>query len=234
MMTGIPGIPTETVTLALPRLWTGNASKPAVIVCPGSGERYPWSVQPIAAPLTNALVAAGFPVACATPIEQWGNDNARNWITSIRTYMQSPAVGAKPGKIGLVGLSQGACNVLSWAGANPTLTGAITGYLPATNLQSFKSVANAAYGDNYNEATMGATYNPQTMAAAGKYAGIPIELVHASNDTIVPLSMVQAFKNAVGANAVMRNGGATGHEGTVITSDPTILPALISQMNAIT
>lgn len=146
--------------------------------------------------------------------------------------MQSSAVGARSGKIGLIGLSQGTANALSWAGANPTLTGAVTAYLPAPDLNyaPFKSSIDGAYGGNYTEASYGAAYNPQTMAAAGKYAGIPIDLITASNDTTTPAALATAFKNAVGANAVIRNGGATGHEWAVTYTDPAIRAALLTQM----
>lgn len=237
-ITGIAGIPTETVTIALPRKWARNGDKPAIILLPGTGEGTLFPFNPaVAQPLIKALTDAGFPVGCATPINQWGNDYCRLWISSIRAHMQS-VLGARAGKIGLIGLSQGGFNVLSWAGANPSLTGAVTGYLAppdlefAASAQGYGTAVNNAYGGTYSEATMGAQYNPQTMAENGAYAGIPIELVYASNDDIVPLSMQTAFKNAVGSNVIQVNGGATGHSWDVTTSDVQILPRLVAQMSS--
>ncbi|RZK45624.1 MAG: hypothetical protein EOO94_04070 [Pedobacter sp.] len=236
-VTGVAGIPNENVTFALPRKWTRNGSKPAVILLPGTGEGplFPFNTS-VAQPLIKALTDAGFPVGCATPINQWGNDYCRLWISSIRTHMQS-VLGARSGKIGLVGLSQGGFNVLSWAGANAGLTGAVTGYLAppdleyAASAQGYSNAVNDAYGGSYSETTMGAFYNPQTMAENGAYENIPIELIYASNDDVVPLSMQTTFKNTVGSNVVQINGGATGHSWNITTSDPQILPRLVSQMS---
>ncbi|MBI3889751.1 hypothetical protein HY312_04245 [Candidatus Saccharibacteria bacterium] len=237
-VTGVAGIPTETVTFALPRKWTSSGTKPAIILLPGTGEGTQFPFNPtVAQPLIKALTDAGFPVGCATPINQWGNDYCRLWISSIRTHMQT-VLGARTGKIGLIGLSQGGFNVLSWAGANSTLTGAVTGYLAPPDLeiaagtQGYGNAVNDAYGGTYSEITMGAQYNPQTMAENGAYAGIPIELVYASNDDVVPLSMQTAFKNAVGSNVVQVNGGATGHSWNVTTANAQILPRLVSQMSS--
>lgn len=236
--TGIPGIPTEYVTFALPRKWKRDGSKPAVIICPGTGEGPLFPFNPtVAQPTIKALTDAGFPVGCATPINQWGNDYGRLWISSIRNYMQD-TLGARAGKIGLVGLSQGGFNVLNWAGQYPELTGAVTGYMAppdlayAASANGYGNAVNDAYG-GYNEATMGAKYNPQTMAEAGKYAGIPIELVYASNDDVVPLSLQTAFKAAVGSNVVQVDGGATGHSWAVTTANPATLARLVALMNAI-
>lgn len=239
-LSDVAGLTGERVTIALPRDWKRAGAKPAVIVCPGTSEDAGFPFQPaIAQPLITALTDAGFPVGCVTPINRWGNDNARNWFTRVRTLMQSPAYGAKAGKVGLVGLSQGGLNVLSWAGANPTLVGAVTTYLAPCDLSvaaaaaGYGAAVNAAYGGTYNDSSQGAAYNPQRMAEAGKYAGIPIELVYASNDAVVPLPQMQTFKNTVGANALLRNGGATGHEWAVTRTAPAIVPALLAQMNGV-
>lgn len=238
-MSGIPGIPNEKVTIALPRVWRGNGSTPAVILAPGSGEgdQFPFN-KTVAQPLIEALTDAGFAVGCVTPMNQWGNDYCRLWITSTQQYMKD-RFGARPGKIGLVGLSQGGLNVLSWAGANPALTGAVTGYMAPPDLEyaagtsGYGNSVKDAYGGTYNEAVMGPIYNPQTMAEAGKYAGIPIELIYATNDDVVPLSLQTNFASAVGNNVVMKSGGATGHSWSVTYSDPSILRSLVSQMRAI-
>lgn len=235
-LTGVAGIESEWVTVALPRTWRGDGSRPGVVLVPGSGEGPLFPFNPtVAQPLIEALTDAGFAVGCATPLNQWGNAYARTWISSVRALLQN-RYGARAGKIGLAGLSQGGLNVLSWAGANPSLTGAVTGYMAPPDLayaagaNGYGASVNAAYGGQYVEASMGATYNPQTMAAAGKYAGIPIELVYASNDDVVPLSLQTAFRDAVGSNVTMRNGGATGHSWSVTYQNPAVLASLVQQI----
>lgn len=235
----VAGVVGSYVTFALPRKWRVDGTRPAVILLPGSGEGalFPFNAA-VAQPLIKALTDAGFPVGCATPLNQWGNDVARNWVSSIRTHMQTK-LGAQPGKIGLVGLSQGGLNALSWAGDHPNLTGAVTGYMAPPDLayaagtSGYGNSVNDAYGGAYNDGSMGAEYNPQRMAEAGKYAGIPIDLVYASNDDVVPLSLQTAFKNAVGSNVTMFDGGATGHSWEITRAKPTTLTRLITQMAGI-
>lgn len=240
LVTGIAGIPSERVTIALPRLWQRDGSKPAIILCPGTDDDYRFAYDStIAQPLIKTLTDAGYPVACITPVTLWGNATARQWITDVRTYMQSLVVGARSGKIGLVGLSQGSLNVLSWAGNNAALAGGVTAYLPVTDLgfvktSGYGAALDAAYGGSYVEATHGANNNPITMANANRYAGVPIDLVYSSNDPLIPIGYPTAFKNAVGSNAVLRDGGTTGHSWGVTRAAPGIVTALIAQMDAIT
>lgn len=238
LLRSIPGLPDEMVTVALPRQWRRDGSRPAVIVLPGTGESWDFPLNPVVAqPLIEALTDAGFPVGCATPANQWGNAYSRTWITAVKNYLQT-SLGAKAGKIGLVGLSQGGLNALSWAGANPTLTGAVTAYITPPDLEfaasssGYGSSVDAAYGGDYVEATMGATFNPQTMAEAGKYGSIPIEMVYASNDDVVPFSLPSAFKTAVGASARLVNAGPTGHSWSVTTVAGR-REALVAQMRAV-
>ena len=129
-------------------------------------------------------------------------------------------------------------HVLAWAGQNPTLAGAVTAYLPNTDLAAtaangtYGPSVNAAYGGKYVQGTHGANHNPITQAGLGKFAGVPINLVYASDDPLIAYSYPESFAAAVGSNAVLINGGATGHEWPV-TTGATAKAALLAQMAAI-
>ena len=237
---------THTIVYATPRGWKADGSKRGVIVVPGTAETTKSGLTVATAlPLINQILAAGNPVAFFQASstgggagDLWANDACYTMISAMRTYLQSSAVGAKAGKVGLVGLSQGALDVLAWAGQNPTLAGAVTAYLPNTDLAATAANAtygpsvNAAYGGKYIEGTHGANHNPITQAGLGKFAGVPINLVYASNDPLIAYSYTESFAAAVGSNAVLINGGATGHEWSV-TTGATAKAALLAQMAAI-
>lgn len=234
------------VVIATPRKWKRDGTKPGVILIPGTSETYTFSFLPTKGqPLMKQLLDAGYPVAAFQASstvggagDLWANDACYTMISAMRTYLQSSAVGAKAGKVGLVGLSQGALDVLAWAGQNPTLAGAVTAYLPNTDLaasaanSTYGPSVNAAYGGKYVEGTHGANHNPITQAGLGKFAGVPINLVYASDDPLIAYSYPQSFAAAVGSNAVLINGGATGHDWPV-TTGATAKAALLAQMAAI-
>ena len=235
------------VVVCTPRKWKRDGSKPGVILIPGTAETYTFPFLPtVGQPLVKQIVDAGYPVLAIQATSTvggagnlWANDACYAMIAAARTYLQSTAIGAKAGKVGLVGLSQGALDVLAWAGESPTLTGGVTAYLPNSDLAataahpSYSASVNAAYGGAYNESTHGPTHNPITQASAGKFAGIPINLVYASNDDVIAYSYTDAFVNAVGANAVPINGGATGHDWPVTWTNAPVKAALLTQLAAI-
>ncbi len=234
------------VVIATPRKWKRDGTKPGIIFIPGTDETYKFAVLPNQGqPVVQQLLDAGYPVAAFQASSTvggignlWANDACYAMIAAMRTYLQSSAVGAKAGKIGLVGLSQGALDVLAWAGQNPTLTGGVTAYLPNTDLAAtaahptYGASVDSAYGGNYVQGTHGATHSPITQAGLGKFAGVPINLVYASNDPVIAPTYPQQFAAAVGSNAVLIDGGATGHAWP-ITLGAAATSALLTQMASV-
>lgn len=139
--------------------------------------------------------------------QTWGNQAAIDGAQ--RSYARLQIMrGAKTGKAFLIGASMGGLTALNWAAANPTKVAGIVLIIPVINLNDVKvnnrggyaSLVNAAHGGNYDQATQGATKNPQTMATAGKYAGIPILLYYGLTDTVCVPGEATTFAATVGPN----------------------------------
>lgn len=240
------------VATALPRGWKRDGSRPAVLVIPGTEETFTFPYLPTKGQqMVDQIVQAGYPAALfqcsANPAgigDLWANDSAYSYIDAMRTYMQSPEIGARSGKVVLVGLSQGALNVLAYAGRYPANVAGVQAYLPNTSLAATKAnsgytaAVNAAYGGNYTDAAYGAQHSPeiQMNAATNPYT-MPINLVYASDDPVIPFSYPNAFASTVngrtGANNVaLINGGAVGHDWAVTWTNATVRNALLALLAA--
>ena len=233
------------VVLCTPKKWKRDGSKAGVILIPGTDETYTFPfLSTVGQPLIKQFLDAGHPVLAFQASSTvggagnlWANDACYAMIAAARTYLQSTAVGAKSGKVILSGLSQGTLDVLAWAGENPSLVAAITGYLPNTDLAATAQAAGysasvaSAYGGSYVQGTHGPTHNPITQASAGKFSSIPsINLVYANNDSVIAFSYPQAFKTAVGNNVTLIDGGATGHNWPVTWTNQSVKTALANQL----
>ena len=237
---------THFVGTALPRGWKRDGSRPGVIVMPGTDEAFDFCYPPTKGQrLVDQIVQAGYPCGLIQPTATptgignlWANDNAYSFIDAMKTYLQGSEVGARAGKIVVVGLSQGALNALAYAGRYPEKVAAVQAYLPNTSLAATKAAAgytaslNSAYGGNYTDATYGAQHSPEIMMnlATNPYT-MPINLVYASDDPVIPFSYPNAFASTVngrtGANNVaLINGGAVGHDWAVTWTNTAVKTAL--------
>lgn len=234
------------VSIALPRGWSRDSSRPAVIVLPGTAEIFNFPYLPaVGQPLISQIVEAGYPVAAVQASSTiggagnlWANDKAYGFIDAMRIYMQSTAVGAKSGKVILVGLSQGALNVLAYAGRYPANVAAVQAYLPNTSLAGtaatpgYSASVNAAYSGGYSDAIYGATHSPEIMMnnSTNPYT-MPINLVYANNDALIPFSYPSTFANTINGrtdtnNVQLIDGGATGHDWAITWSSDVVKNAL--------
>ena len=234
------------VATALPRGWKRDGSRPAVLIMPGTDESFSFPYLPTkGVAVVDQVVQAGYPCAMfqptATPTgigDLWANDNCYSFIDAMRTYMQGAAVGAKAGKVVLLGVSQGALNALAYAGRYPANVAGVQAYLPNTSLAATKANSgytaqvNAAYGGNYTDATYGAQHSPEIMmnAAANPYT-MPINLIYASDDPVIPQSYPTAFRDTVNGrtgtnNVQLINGGAVGHDWAVTWTNSPVKVAL--------
>ena len=154
------------------------------------------------------LAAAGFVVlSCdAGGNATWGNNTAISRLTDAKTYLLT--LGVSPTKIATLATSMGNLNALAWIAANLSLITCHVGIIPVCDLTDmrtnnrggFQSEIDTAYGGTYSEASLGATHNPQTIAAAGGYGSLPIQLWYGSTDTTAPGAQSTALKSAVGAS----------------------------------
>lgn len=181
--------------------------------------------------LVDAIVRAGFPVVsckngsagltsaspytfpitepAATPggSNGWGNATTENYITQARAYLQSAGIGAKAGKILLIGQSMGHIACIRWAKNNPTLVAGILSSMGVADLSNIYANAtytasiNTAHGGTWSQASLGAATNPLTIAQSGVLAAIPWQGWYGSSDTTVPKSTSDAFAAAYGVKA---------------------------------
>lgn len=159
-------------------------------------------------PNTAAIVAAIaniYPtIACRLAGDSWANDAAIAKVALAKTYLQG-TLGAKSGKVVLVGGSMGGALAMAYARANPTLVQALLLLEPVSDLQdivtndrgSLASSVNAAYSGGYSNATYGATHNPTTFASS--LAGIPVQTWYATDDTTVIPATVTGVMTAIGS-----------------------------------
>ena len=231
------------IVYAEPRGWKRDGSKYGVIVVPGTAETTKTGLAvSTALPLVNQILAAGNPVAFFQASQAvggigtcWANDNCYGFFEAARATLAA-TYGAKAGKVIVVGLSQGALDVLAYAGKYPANVAAVQAYLPNTNLAAsaadsgYGPSVNAAYSGSYSDGTYGATHSPDVMRTnpTNPYT-MPINLVYAatsggdtSTDGVIPKSYPQAFADGVNgrtgaSNVSMIFGGNTGHDWSVVS-----------------
>jgi alpha-beta hydrolase superfamily lysophospholipase len=153
----------------------------------------------------------------------WGNDASQTKVGDAKIRLQSAAVGAASGKIGLIGISAGALTVLNWARANPTLVAAIALICPVVdlayehdqNIAGFAAEIEAAYTNLAGYTAAVATHDPMQNTASHA-SGPPIRMWRTTDDTVAVTARQDAFAAAVGSNLVTTSLGTGGHTGANI------------------
>lgn len=212
----------------IPKYYRYDQTKTGIIFTHGHGGDALQARDGINAPGLNAIMEAigenGNPIlSCDMAGNSWGSATAISRMSSAYNLLTG-AMNAKSGKVILIGFSMGHTAAMNWTAQNLTKVAAVVGLLPVCdqndiNSQSaYTSSITAAYGTAYNESTMGATYNPLTMASAGKYTGLPWRGYSISDDTIATYSKVQAMTTALGSAASMVTLPGTGGHGTATLS----------------
>ena len=190
----------------LPKYPTPTGTSMGVLYCHGAGGPARQALEPAFAPVLNALASAGHPVLSCDlgGLATWGNDVVLARMGTAKAYLHA-TLGARPGKILLVGASMGGLSALVWAKNNPTLTAGVIGIVPVSdvtdmhtnNRQGLRASIDSAYPGGWSEAAHGATRNPVTVAAAGAYADVPMLLISAQSDTTVLPSTVALLTSRV-------------------------------------
>jgi alpha-beta hydrolase superfamily lysophospholipase len=189
-------------------------AKRGILYCHGyeasgvSTQGIEWQKNAERALLIGSLASAGYIVLSCDlgGANTWGNSTHISRIGTAATYLLG--LGVLPTKIALVATSMGALGALAWAAANPTLASCIAGLLPCLDLTDihtnnrggYASVINTSYGGTYSEASFGAAHNPQTMAAAGSYATLPVKVWYGDSDAIATPTAATTFASTVGGS----------------------------------
>jgi dienelactone hydrolase len=142
----------------------------------------------------------------------WGNQTSTDRINDAIAYLQSTG-GAKAGKVGIMGWSMGGIAALNWLDQNPVKHACSWLWCPATDLDYFHN--NATYTAEIDAAyptyaTSSVGQSPAATPANYRNVG-PIKIVHASDDTTIPLSQSQAFVTAVNDPKVTLTQVIGGH-----------------------
>lgn len=123
--------------------------------------------------------------------QTWGNSAAMGAMTAAYQWLQGRR-GVRNGKVVIHGGSMGGLNALVWAAANRDKVAALSLEIPVldlagiwtNNIGGFQSIIDGAYGGAYVPSVMNASKDPLTMAAAGKFAGLPIHVYYGDSDAI--------------------------------------------------
>lgn len=182
------------------------AKKTGILFCHGAGGTGEQALTAQFAPMLYALSDAGYPVLSHQLVSSgtWGNDASMQAVSTARNYLVSQ-MGAKPGKVFLIGASMGGLTALTWALQNPQLVAGIVGLVPVSdvndmvvnNRQGLAAAINAAFSGGWSQAVYGPTRNPITFA--GNLINIPSKLYAAASDTTVIPSTVSQMATGMGS-----------------------------------
>lgn len=142
-------------------------------------------------------------------ISPWFNATEMARIDELYSYALS--IGAKSGKVGIMGYSMGGGAALNWIKRNVAKVSAAWLWSPVTDLD-WARTAQASWGTeiaaDYPSGSAG--YNIHDEPASWRGIGIPIEIAHATDDTVVPSSQSDAFVSAVNDPLVTKRTVSTG------------------------
>lgn len=167
-----------------------------------------------------AVADAGYPVLSPNLAgNAFGNDTALSRMDDAKNYLQT-AMGAKAGKVILMGGSMGGGTCMAWARAHLASVACMVLYIPLSDMQDIKdnnraglaATLDGAYPGGWSNAVHGAAHNP--LVFASQLAGIPIQLWYATDDTIVIPSTVQALIAAIGGSNLEVHTVVGGHADT--------------------
>lgn len=209
--------PNDKSLLCRARTTLQNGTRPAIICLPGHGANGFQSYGPqgvntfLGGYHFEQLAEAGYIMLAiddaTTAAPEWGDAVAMSALDAAYT-LATTTLGAKAGRVGLMGYSMGGLAMLNWIKRNPTKVAAAWGWAPLSDLDWANSTA--AYVPTYGSALpnnagwsteIGVAYNPYATASVGfrvrdeyaSWAGlnIPIKCCHASDDTTLPIAQNQ-------------------------------------------
>lgn len=134
--------------------------------------------------------------------QTWGNAASITALNSVLTKARLSA-NVHDTEYALIGNSMGGIVALNYAAQATVKPKAMVMVIPVINLADIKvnnregygQLINDAYG-NYDELSMGNTYNPYTMRAMAKLKNIPMLIFYGLADTVCIAEYTEAFINA--------------------------------------
>ena len=175
------------------------------------------------------LADKGFAVLACSLGDTWAASSGMTILTAGYTHLTS-TVGVAGTKVCGIGSSMGGLNLLRWTAENPSLVNCLFLFNPVTDLDwaeqqgSWTAEIQALYGGSHaNYLTNGSPRSPKNTPASFRN-GPYIQIVHPTDDAVVPSSQSTAFVAAVNDTRVtMRStdvtGGHTGGQTSVLPSE---------------
>ncbi|MFA1289983.1 alpha/beta fold hydrolase [Xanthomonas axonopodis pv. nakataecorchori] len=128
----------------------------------------------------------------------WGNDTVVLRVHAAAGFVTGMAE-TLDDRVNLLAQSMGALGALAWARQNLAKVAKIILIIPVINLtdvrdnSSYQAAIDAAYGGTYSESANGAAHNPLTMAAAGAFADIPMQIWYGLSDSLCKREFAEQF-----------------------------------------
>lgn len=200
----------EVVTVIKPKY--PNPALPGILYLHGNTGDSSEPLRPELYALFNALTDAGYTILSSlwTGTSNWANESTILKINDGKTYLQN-TLGAKAGKVIVIGSSAGAAAAMVWASRYPNAVACVVGMLPVSDLSDIVTnnrggaapSVNSAYPGAWNDTVYGPTHNPLVIAQNGGLNRVKMRLFNGDSDTTVIPSTVQALASAAEANTVL-------------------------------
>jgi alpha-beta hydrolase superfamily lysophospholipase len=134
----------------------------------------------------------------------WGNDAAQASIDSAIAHGQT-RYRARTGQVLMIGTSMGGAAALAFTARYPAKVAGCIAIIPILDLDTARTNGlpdvDRAYSGGYSVARYGLDHNPMTQAAAGKFAGMPLQVWYADKDMYMSVATSAGFVAAVRAGA---------------------------------
>lgn len=211
------------------RSWRADGTVPGFIYCPayqaGGFNIAGWGPA-------RQMARRGYVVLCGdfgcTPTtmkgtngaHKWGNDAAQAKFDTYKAYLHS-VLGAKTGKIGVMGGSGGATLAYSWSYAHQADVFCVATGIGSVDIEDIRvndygdmgydTSLYLAYGDNTAWQAARPTHNPVEVAGALADAGVPQLDYYSTDDPLCVPATHAALASAAGGLLTQRSLGAIGH-----------------------
>lgn len=211
--------PTGKDGLYLPARFKADGTVPGIVQVHGAGGKAGDSID-ITGPgsfLFGAAIMAEFPMV-ETDLGgtyNWGNPLCQTCIEDARLYLISK--GAKPGPVIISGGSMGGLGSLLYAANNPSKVLGCLEVFPIVDIEQARTLYGASVETAWgigSGGTFPAGSNPILRTA--DFAGIPIQIYNALNDTAAPASYSNSFAASCGPKAKVLTVGANGHSALTV------------------
>lgn len=218
--------PSEQQALRTRLGYVGDGTRTGIVCChsgtarAGTGALATSGISTAFPQIQSWLADCGWPVV--TPDlggDTACNDTGSSRVAEARAWLQASPRSAKPGKVILLGWSEGGGTAMKYALDNPGNVAAMVLLQPLSDLQDivtnnrggFAALVNAAYSGGYSDGTYGADHNPKLFASTLAAANIPAWVAYATDDAVVIPSSVAAVVSGLGSTATVGFTSTGGH-----------------------